>query len=165
MSSLAGATPHRSVDAFDVPTMDAERFQVRHFSHQIRKTDNAMSDVTAADMREQMRFYVRRAAEPAEPGEHLKALWRRASQRLGLPIARVQKYWYGLINSPPAHELEQSRLRMEFKSAVKSETLAARLIEITREIEELERAAGQSLGASPLGNIRQLENGKEHQKR
>lgn len=124
-----------------------------------------MSDVTASDMRAQMRHYVRRAAEPAEPGEHLKALWRRASQRLGLPVARVQKYWYGLINSPLAHELEQCRVRLEYKSAVRSETLAARLGEITREIEELERATGQNLGPGDFGDLRKLDDGKAHEKR
>ena len=60
-------------------------------------------------LREEMRSLVRLAAEPARPGESVKAAIGRAARLLGLSHGRVKRYWYGEIQVPPAHEVDAVR--------------------------------------------------------
>ncbi len=60
-------------------------------------------------LREEMRNLVRQAAEPARPGESVKAAIGRAARVLGLGHGRVKRYWYGEIQVPPAHEVDAAR--------------------------------------------------------
>lgn len=57
-----------------------------------------------ADVLGEMRGLVRWAAQPAEPGESVKAAIGRAARRLGLSHARVHQHWYGRARSVPAEE-------------------------------------------------------------
>ena len=60
-------------------------------------------------LREEMRNLVRQAAEPARPGESVKAAIGRAARALGLSHGRVKRYWYSEIQVPPAHEVDAAR--------------------------------------------------------
>ncbi len=60
-------------------------------------------------LRDEMRSLVRQAAEPARPGESVKAAIGRAARLLGLSHGRVKRYWYGEILVPPAHEVDAAR--------------------------------------------------------
>lgn len=60
-------------------------------------------------LRDEMRNLVRQAAEPARPGESVKAAIGRAARVLGLSHGRVKRYWYGEIQVPPAHEVDAAR--------------------------------------------------------
>lgn len=60
-------------------------------------------------LREEMRNLVRQAAEPARAGESVKAAIGRAARLLGLSHGRVNRYWYGEILVPPAHEVDAVR--------------------------------------------------------
>lgn len=64
---------------------------------------------TPAQLRNEMKALVRRAAEPARPGESVKAAISRAARSLGLTYGRVKRYWYGEIQVPPAHEVDAIR--------------------------------------------------------
>ena len=57
---------------------------------------------TPAQLRDEMKALVRRAAEPARPGESVKAEISRAARVLGLSYGRAKRYWYGEIQVPPA---------------------------------------------------------------
>lgn len=64
---------------------------------------------TPAELRDEMKTLVRRAAEPARPGESVKAAIGRAARVLGLTHGRTKRYWYGEIQVPPAHEVDVIR--------------------------------------------------------
>lgn len=63
-----------------------------------------------------MRRLVRQAAEPARPGESVKAAILRASRVLGLGHGRVKRYWYGEILVPPAHEVDAARRAVDART-------------------------------------------------
>jgi hypothetical protein len=59
---------------------------------------------------EEIQRIVRQAAEPAAPGESVKAAIGRAARLLGLPYARARAHWYGLARLIPAEEADALRL-------------------------------------------------------
>lgn len=81
---------------------------------------------TPAELRNEMKTLVRRAAEPARAGESVKTEIGRAARVLGLPHGRVKRYWYGEIQVPPAHEVDAIRAVMAARtSAAPSRIVAA----------------------------------------
>lgn len=72
-----------------------------------------------ATLLERMQTLVREAAEPAVPGESVKAAIYRAAQRLGLSFDRARRHWYGQARSIPAsewlavHQAHQRLMRQE----------------------------------------------------
>lgn len=61
--------------------------------------------VTAATVREECRFMVRRMALPIEPHEtSVKAQINKVARRVQLPPRRVKDLWHGYANSIPAHQ-------------------------------------------------------------
>lgn len=77
---------------------------------------------TPAELRDEMKMLVRRAAEPARAGESVKAAINRAARTLGLSHGRVKRYWYGEIQVPPAHEVDAIRTM----TAGRTETVQSR---------------------------------------
>lgn len=59
-----------------------------------------------------LRRWVREAAEPAAPGESVKAAINRAARRLGLGYARARDHWYGRARSVPADEFRAVEARL-----------------------------------------------------
>lgn len=67
-----------------------------------------------------MHRMVREAAEPAAPGEGVKAAIGRAARRLGLRYSRARAHWYREARSVPADEwiaAQQARLRLRRERA------------------------------------------------
>ena len=95
-----------------------------------------VSDTTVSEMQR----IVRSAAEPAVPGESVKAALGRAARRLGLGYRRARTFWYGDACSVRAWEADRLR------------TLQLRLIEERLQRLDHERAMLRA----------QLETGRAH---
>jgi len=67
--------------------------------------------VTAEDVAEEMAGLMRRAAEPARPGERVAEQILRAARRLGIDAGRGKRLWYAEARNIPAHEADTIRVR------------------------------------------------------
>lgn len=88
---------------------------------------SAMSDVTAENVRARMRDLVREAALPAQVGESVKAVLRRASRRLDMPVGRVKRHWYGEARQVPAHEFINAQQKIEARRQAEARRLREQL--------------------------------------
>lgn len=68
----------------------------------VRKNQVQNQKISVQDVRDAMQEIVRKLAQPVGPGESIKAQQNKVAQTTGLSWVRVKKYWYGLINDPPA---------------------------------------------------------------
>jgi hypothetical protein len=84
--------------------------------------DVATRQVDGRDVVAELRAIARRAAEPCDAGDSVKAAIGRAARRLGLSYRRARSFWYGQ-GSPRAAEAD--RLRAWFDTWCEGE--AARL--------------------------------------
>jgi hypothetical protein len=71
---------------------------------------------TAQAVSEELTGNVKSLVE-ASPELSIKGRLRAVSRRIGLPISRIEDYWYGEVRRPPAHEADQ--IRAYYKSATK----------------------------------------------
>ena len=84
-----------------------------------------------------MQRWVREAAEPAMPGESVKAAINRAARALHMPYARARAHWYGLARMVPAEEYLTARAR---RQAVLQQRIDAMQAETMRLLQEIEGA-------------------------
>lgn len=117
-----GASRRYSDDVAHEFFLNAREVQMRTNPFQRRKNQ----------VREQMRFQVRKLAEPLEAGESVKAQQNKVARRTGLSWVRVKKYWYGLISDPPAVDF------LKISDAY-SQWLAEREGQLTRDLEALRK--------------------------
>jgi len=81
-------------------------------------------------VKDQMQHKIRRLAEPLQAGESVKAQQNKVARKTGLSWVRVKKYWYGLINDPPAVDF------IKVANAYDS-WLSEREARLSRELQEL----------------------------
>lgn len=75
------------------------------------KQDTSVSNYVTIEMQ----GIVRRAAEPREPSDSVKAAIRRAARRLGLSHRRATTFWYGrscAVRATEADRLREADLRL-----------------------------------------------------
>lgn len=124
----------------------------------------AAVSVAIAEVREELRFRVRRMALPIEPHEtSVKAQINKVSRLTGLPPRRVKDFWHGYLNSIPAHQdrtirnayrkwLEDSKA----KALANLQQIESEHAELTRAAADYssarwERACGPGAEPSPVG--------------
>ena len=82
-----------------------------------------LPDSSHASSIEEAQTLVRRCAEPRPAGDLVKAVIRRASQRLGIPYSRTRDIWYGDARRIDAEEMD--RLRHGAQKAELAQAVAA----------------------------------------
>ena len=82
----------------------------------------AMNDMVLIEMQN----IVRRAAQPCEPGDSIKALINRAARRMGLQFRRARSIWYATpgtaIRAAEADALRVAELRLLTAERIRLET-------------------------------------------
>lgn len=96
--------------------------------HSRKKACDAMTEVTADDIRAQVRTLMVDVAGPRRAGENMKGWIGRAARALGLPYARAYSVWYGRVCRLGAEEIDNVRrqawLSLEQVEARATEELA-----------------------------------------
>ncbi|MGD9613772.1 MAG: hypothetical protein AB7H90_01095 [Alphaproteobacteria bacterium] len=96
------------------------------------------ADAVRSELTEDVKYTVRHS-----PGETVKARIRSAARALGLPMGRVQDYWYGEVRRVEAHEAIQIKER---SLAAKQARLARLEAEYTALQKELAAEAPRGMG-------------------
>jgi len=110
-----------------------------------------MSEITADQVRENMRAIVREAAEPIAPDDTIKARIRRAARRLGLPFGRAKRLWYGEAAQIVAEEYLNANNKIHHRRMQRAAELRRELETLNKDIEGYgERRAGYLQDASWL---------------
>lgn len=70
-----------------------------------KPSKRAAVSVAIAEVRDELRFRVRRMALPIEPHEtSVKAQINKVARITGIPPRRVKDFWHGYLNTIPAHQ-------------------------------------------------------------
>lgn len=76
-----------------------------------KKALDAMTEVTADDIRAQVRTLMVDVGGPRRPGETMQRWIDRAGRAIGLTYARAYSVWYGRVISLAAEEIDNIRRR------------------------------------------------------
>lgn len=76
-----------------------------------KKACEAMTEVTADDIRTQVRSLMVDVGGPRRPGETMQRWIDRAGRAIGLPYARAYSVWYGRVITLAAEEIDNIRRR------------------------------------------------------
>ena len=92
------ANGHTSINENNIPHeffLNLAEVQMRTNRVQDRK-------ISVQVVKDQIQHKLRKIAEPLAAGESVKAQQNKVARKTGLSWVRVKKYWYGLVNDPPA---------------------------------------------------------------
>jgi hypothetical protein len=89
--------------------------------------------ISPADISIEMQTITRKAAEPLQPGDSVKAQIRRAARALGIEDRRARTFWYGQTEAVWAHEADALRRWYRKWKATELERAKARVQQLELE--------------------------------